>query len=204
MEKNEVCIMETQPGANWPPVRDFFCVPIDDGVGRVEGGDASLYFYFDINFKVPIIGVDTQQGTGGWAGPYTVLLPDFTVDPTSDSMGCTSGMKLRYVNSLTTSLLQMPLEYNLTEDLADYTNFLGPHSVQNMAEIQGTGEGWEENPWGGGGTCEGGDVKPVLPVMEWYKGCKGKDGKETMRVKVSARHAPRRDSSPKKIRQEEG
>ncbi|GMI30978.1 hypothetical protein TrRE_jg5902 [Triparma retinervis] len=148
-----------------------------------KGSDASMYLYFDINFKVPIVGVDTRQGTEGWAGPYSVLLPDFPVDSSSDSMGCSAGMKLRYVKSRTTDLLQMPLGYNLTEDLSDYTNFLGPNAVKNMAATQGGGEGWEENPWGEGGTCEGGDVKPVLPVMEWYKGCKGKDGKEAMRVK---------------------
>jgi len=64
----------TEDDSSFPPARSYSCEKIPNVT--VPGSDASVYMYFHIDFRVPFMKLDTHQGTEGWVGPFSVLLPD--------------------------------------------------------------------------------------------------------------------------------
>lgn len=69
----------------------FSCMPMNDTDARVQGSDANMYVYFGASFDVA--GDVTAVDTGGWVGPYSLLLPDDD-DTRTTNAGVT---KIRYV-----------------------------------------------------------------------------------------------------------
>ena len=69
----------------------FSCMPMNSTDARVQGADANMYVYFGASFDVA--GSVTAVDTGGWVGPYSLLLPDDD-NVTEGGPGVT---KIRYV-----------------------------------------------------------------------------------------------------------
>ena len=93
-----VCLVITSTSVNAqvPPLT--LCCPLLQA--RVQGSDANMYVYFGASFDVA--GSVTEVDTGGWIGPYSLLLPDDD-NTTKTNAGVT---KIRYVKSPQTELLQ--------------------------------------------------------------------------------------------------
>ena len=116
-----------------PPLETnaFYCQNSTDENAMVQGADANLYFYFGVNFDAA--GDVTDLDTGGWVGPYSLLLPDDDDDP----MTTEKTTKIRYVNSPATKYLQRPLDYTLTTSTSDFPRLFGELAVNNTISKQG-------------------------------------------------------------------
>ena len=102
---NEICV--TTP-TDWNHNAEE-CVRANETSRRVTGGDALMYFHLgmDVKAKVPLIfDVDQSVTTGGWIGPYTLLLPDG--GPDSDIT------RMRYAMTPLSDYFHAPEDYTIT------------------------------------------------------------------------------------------
>ena len=135
--------------------RKFECRKIEEAV--VGGGEAVIYFKFDISFSVPLLRVNAVQGTGGWVGPYTVHL-DGLKDGSVDG-------NIVYVKTVNSGYVKPPTAYNLTTDPQDFINYFGTSAIDNSLRLQ---MGNLDDPYEKyRGTCENGNVMPILPMMKF-------------------------------------
>ena len=176
--KNEVCIA-TPTGYK---KQDETCVPASITNRTVVAGDALVYLNmaFDLKANLKVLGEDDSQllSTGGWIGPYTVLAPDG---------GNTSNTtKLLYSNAqATTQFLTPPYHYNITLDPLDFDRILGVAAQTSTIAVQGEGKEFMKDPFKKyKSTCENGDVKPLLPLLQFEKGIDDESGNKTMSIKV--------------------
>ncbi|GMH93303.1 hypothetical protein TrVE_jg10771 [Triparma verrucosa] len=159
---NEICLMsDWDKTGGKPPLETnaFYCQNSTDENAMVQGAEANLYFYFGVNFDAA--GDVTDLDTGGWVGPYSLLLPDDDDDP----MTTEKTTKIRYVNSPATKYLQRPLDYTLTTSTSDFPRLFGELAVNNTISKQAgdISDPFAENR----NTCDNGDAKPILPLVDF-------------------------------------
>ena len=76
---------------------------------------------------------DHIANTGGFVGPYSVLLPD-TDETVAEGERPTTYM--RYVKSLSSELLKQPLNYNITTDDNSFNKMFGQIAINNTIKHQ--------------------------------------------------------------------
>jgi len=115
--------------------------------------------------------VHTEQSTGGWVGPYNVILAknnSMIGEMTDEGDKIVDSYTMKYVTSPNTPYLKMPDECNILQ-YADFYNYLGPGAVNNTVQEQIQYE-FNENydPYAEYyETCKNGDVKPILPMIQF-------------------------------------
>eukprot|EP00520_Triparma_pacifica_P010159 CAMPEP_0118645790 /NCGR_PEP_ID=MMETSP0785-20121206/7695_1 /TAXON_ID=91992 /ORGANISM="Bolidomonas pacifica, Strain CCMP 1866" /LENGTH=434 /DNA_ID=CAMNT_0006537709 /DNA_START=29 /DNA_END=1333 /DNA_ORIENTATION=+ len=167
IEDNEVCV-GTRFDTHWTPsgpTFEFECADIASNSTKVEGGEAAMYMSFGSSFISS--GDSHVANTGGFVGPYSVLLPD--TDEEADETGDKSVTYLRYVKSLSSDLLKQPLNYNITTDDGSFERMFGQLALNNTIDIQAQSS--DVDPYADyvGKDCSHGNIqnKLVLPLIEF-------------------------------------
>lgn len=179
--ENNVCLMDDSSTTG--------CYSMSDSI--VDWSDMAVFFNLgtQIDAGSPF-NVHTQESTGGWVGPYNVILAknnSMIGEMTDEGEQIVDSYTMKYVTSPNTPYLKMPDDCNLLE-YTDFYNYLGPGSVNNTAQEQIEYE-FDENydPYADYyDTCENGDVKPILPMIQ-FNFLKDDDRRrynETVQVKV--------------------
>ena len=172
-DNNEICVVTPE---KWNTHRED-CFVANETSRKVNGGDALLYFHLSLGVKakVPLLfDVDEEVTTGGWVGPYTVLLPDG--GPDSDET------RLRYAMTALSDFFRAPDGYTLTEDPDDFPRVVGLTALNKTIQTQGYGPAFMEDPFKDYyENCDNGDANPLLPLLEFHKGV-DEDGNKTMDV----------------------
>jgi len=109
---------------------------------------------------------DHIANTGGFVGPYSVLLPD-TDETVAEGERPTTYM--RYVKSLSSELLKQPLNYNITTDDNSFNKMFGQIAINNTIKHQTMDD--TVNPFADyvGKDCSYGNVaeKLILPLIDF-------------------------------------
>jgi len=109
----------------------------------------------------------------GWVGPYSMIaaqntskISNDTLKPSKNEDTIIDHYALRYVISPSTPYLRMPLNQTLIENEMQFGAYFGTSAVAHTVQLQATIDG--SDPYAKYlGTCDNGDVQPVLPNLEF-------------------------------------
>jgi len=155
-----------------------------------DWSDVSVFLYANVKVASKN-GINTEESTGDWIGPYNVVLAQnksaIVTDPSPGDI--IDQYTTKYVETPSTPYLSMSDKCTLFGD-RDFENILGATSVNNTIERQSFisnsthSFSMDLDPYAEYyKTCENGDLKPMLPFIDFVF-VQGDDGNEKLHVKL--------------------
>lgn len=151
-----------------------------------DWSDALVFMYSGVDLNVPSHDQKINLSTGGWTGPYNLVLAQGTTSSTNglQNSKVVDNYTLRYVQGPYTPFLRMDPECNLYDSL-NFSENLGPIAINTTAQTQTTllnGEDpYEEHLK----TCAVGNIKPSLPMIKFEFSTSSRTQIEDLKVKLS-------------------
>ena len=159
---NEVCQKQTD---NYKTSDNVFkCVNISDTDAYVQGADATGYFSMGVKFDINELDIHEAVDSGGWIGPYSLLMPD---DGNPQDGSDSSFTSMRYVKTPYTDMIRHPDDYDITLHAADFDRLFGVHAINATIDLQADFP-TDSDPFAyAKDNCDNGDVKPIMPLFDF-------------------------------------
>ena len=120
----------------------------------VHASDLSVFF----NLGIASSAVNaTELSTNGWIGPYSAVVTPIAENSTK--------FQLRYVHTSDTEYLHGHANATLYSGGADFANVLGKHALQKSIDTQTNYSAYSVDSLIG--TCDNGNIQPLLPVLQF-------------------------------------
>lgn len=132
----------------------------------VDWSDVKAFFYFGLKIDAGFpFNKHLHQNTGGWVGPYSIILAqDFEKPKYNESIA--DSYTAKYVYSPTTKYLKFPKDCDIM-GYEDFDVYFGEGAVQHTVQTQATSRSIDDDfytPYLE--TCDNGDVMSILPRVE--------------------------------------
>jgi hypothetical protein len=139
--------------------------------------DVSAYYNIGIQMSAgfPFHFDNEQRDTGGWIGPYSIVLAEQKKPPSNSKVDETDvtadddTFAIRYVRTPSTSHLQRYPENQTLFPFAGYLQSFGPQAVTATLAQQATLQHGQDPFVRQRATCQNGNITPILPLYQFSK-----------------------------------
>lgn len=150
-----------------------------------DWSDGLLYVYFGVRFRAGYpFNTDESFSTGGWVGPYSMIMAQNETATKYDSTLLDSYV-LRYVQTPAIPYLRMDPDNNLM-NWNDFDSYFGAGAVEYTTHLQNQLNGPNAtDPFEKyAGNCDNGSVQPYLPILHFDFLKDKKNGFEKLNVRL--------------------